>query len=165
VVSAVDQDATTANGIPILTVYDALRDPGRYGGQAVIVVGRSTGRSEGSWLSEDCGLKLKIEGRYYSTTISTAYVRPWFAPPPQKPKSFKWDKTALQHALGRVKATTHLEPKDCWGAVYGRLETAPTYDIPLGNGRVATTVGYGHLNGAPAQLVSPADGFLRLKGK
>ena len=131
----------------------------------VIIVGRSIGTSEGSWLSEDCGLKPKIEGRTYSATISTAYVVSDFAPRPRKPKTFKWDKPALQHALDRVKTTTHLEPNEHWGAVYGRLETAPTHEIKLRDGRIATIVGYGHENGAPAQLVSPDDGFLRLKGK
>jgi len=162
---AVDQDGQAANRIPILTVCDALRDPARYGGQVVIVVGRSVGTSEGSWLSEDCGLTLKVEGRTYSATISTAYAVSDFAPPPQIPKSFKWDRPALQQALERVKATTHLESKEHWSAVYGRLETAPTHDIKLGNGGIATIVGYGHLNAAPAQLISPEGGFFRLKGK
>jgi hypothetical protein len=161
----VDQDAMTANRIPILTVCEALRDPSQYDGQTVIVVGRSIATSEGSWLSENCGLKLTAEGRTYSATISTAYAVSEFAPPPQMPKSFKWDKSALQHALDIVKATTHLETKEHWGAVYGRLETAPTHEINLRDGSVATIVGYGHLNGAPAQLVSPELGFLRLKGK
>src|SRR5262245_31627644 len=147
-----DQDGQAANRIPILTVCDALRDPARYGGQVVIVVGRSIGTSEGSWLSENCGLKLNAEGRTYSATISTAYFVSDFAPVPKMSKSFKWDKSALQDALNRVKATTHLEPKEHWGAVYGRLETAPTHKIKLRDGSVATIVGYGHLNAAPAQL-------------
>ena len=33
-----------------------MRDPSRFGGQTVIIVGRSVGTSEGSWLDEDCGL-------------------------------------------------------------------------------------------------------------
>jgi hypothetical protein len=165
VVGANHQDGITTNAIPILTVCDALRDPVRYGGQVVIIVGRSAGTSEGSWLSEDCGLKVVVGGRAYSTTISTAYVASWFAPPPQLPKAFTWDKSALQHALDRVKTTTRLGSESYWGAAYGRLETAPSHEIKLGDGRVATIVGYGHLNGAPAQLISPADGFLRLKGR
>jgi|SRR5580658_5596270 hypothetical protein len=162
---AIDQGGTTANHIPVLTVCDALRNPVRYGGQVVIIVGRSIGTSEGSWLDEDCGLKLNIEGRAYSATVSTAYVASWFAPPPQKPKAFRWDRSALRRALDRVKRTTRLESKEHWGAAYGRLETAPTHEIKLGDGRVATIVGYGHMNAAPAQLVSPTDGFLLLKGK
>jgi hypothetical protein len=165
VVGANHQEGIAANASPILTVCDALRDPIRYGGQVVIIVGRSVGTSEGSWLDEGCGLKVVIEGRAYPTTISTAYVASRFAPPPQLPKAFTWDKPALQHALDRVKTTTRLGAKQFWAAVYGRLETAPIREIKLGDGRVATTVGYGHLGAAPAQLISPADGFLRLKGK
>lgn len=164
-VGAIDQDASAANAIPILTVCEALRDPVRYGGKVVIVVGRSVGTSEGSWLDENCGLKPVAEGRTYSATISTAYAVSDFLPPPQKPKEFKWDKSALQRALERVKSTTRLEHGEHWSAVYGRLETAPTHEIKLGNGRVGTVIGYGHLNAAPAQLVFPADGFLRLNGK
>ena len=100
-----------------------------------------------------------------SVMPSTAYAVSEFAPPPKMPKSFKWDISALQHTLDRVKATTHLESKEHWGAVYGRLETAPTHDIKLRDGSIATIVGYGHLNAAPAQLISPDGGFLRLKGK
>jgi len=165
VVGANHQDGITTNAIPILTVCDALRDPVWYGGQVVIIVGRSAGTSEGSWLSEDCGLKVVVGGRAYSTTISTAYVASWFAPPPQLPKAFTWDKSALQHALDRVKTTTRLGSESYWGAAYGRLETAPSYEIKIGDGRVAKIVGYGHLNAAAGQLISPADGFLRLKDK
>jgi len=79
VVGAIDQDGTTANSIPILTVCDALCGPVRYGGQVVIIVGRSVGTSEGSWLDEDCSLKLNIEGRAYSATIDAGdgrtYIR------------------------------------------------------------------------------------------
>ena len=66
-ISAFGQDGTITNSIPILTVCDALRDPVRYGGKVVIIVGRSVGTDEGSWLSEDCGFKLEIEGRAYGT--------------------------------------------------------------------------------------------------
>ena len=165
IVGASHQDGIAASAIPILTVCDALRDPVRYGGQVVIIVGRSVGTSEGSWLDEACGLKVVVEGRAYPTIISTAYVASWFAPPPQLPEAFKWDKSALKHALDRVKTTTRLDSKECWGAAYGRLETAPSHEIKLGDGRVGTIYGYGHLNGAAAQLISPEGAFLRLKGK
>src|SRR5258706_16303161 len=86
---ATGQDTTA---IPDLTVCQALRDSARYSGQTVIVVGRSVGTNEGSWLDENCGMNLVIEGRKYPTPISTSYVVSQFAPPPQRPQGFRWDK-------------------------------------------------------------------------
>jgi hypothetical protein len=160
-VGAVDRDSTPASRVPILTVCEALRDPGQYAGKIVIIVGRSAGSDEASWIDEDCGLKLVIQGRTYRSLISTAYAADEFAPPPKKFNGFKWDKGALQRALDRVKSTTRLDYKAYWCAIYGRLETAPTREIRLNDG----TVGYGHMGGAPAQLIAATDGFLRLKGR
>ena len=159
---AVYGDSAPASNIPILTVCEALRDPSRYAGQTVIVVGRSVGTDEGTWLDESCGLNVVVAGRSYRAVISTAYVASDFDPPPSKPLRFIWDKRALRHALQQVKATTQLEYKAEWYAAYGRLEASPNYKIRR-NGRVYTVVGYGHLNGAPAQLIAPANGFLRLR--
>jgi hypothetical protein len=137
--------------VPIVTVCEALKDPGRFAGATIIVVGRSVGTDEGSWLDEDCGMTIAIEGRHWPTAISTAYVRSSFAPPPQMPKHFKWDKRLLRQKLDQVKETTRLRDKSYWLAVYGRLET----QLPL------SPEGYGHLNAAPAQLIG--GGFLKLR--
>jgi hypothetical protein len=149
--------------IRVLTVCQALRDPGRYGGQNVIIVGRSVGTSEGSWLDEDCGFDLTIGGRKWRTTISTAYSALDFAPPPAKPQGFRWNKPLLKTALAEVKKTTRLQPDAKWYAVYGRLETAATRTFVLSNGRTATTSGYGHLSAAPAQIVANTDCWLKLR--
>jgi hypothetical protein len=148
---------------PVLTVCQALRDPARYGGQTVIIVGRSVGTSEGSWLDEDCGLDLTIEGRKYRTTISTSYSVSEFAPPPMKPKGFNWNMPLLKEALAEVKKTTRLESGAKWYAVYGRLETGATQSVVLSDGRTANTIGYGHLNAAPAQIVANTDCWLKLR--
>ena len=158
-------DGPATNNIPVLTVCQALRDPSRYASQEVIIVGRSVGTDEGTWLDENCGLKVLIQGRTFTATISTTYVASEVAPPPQLPRGFKWDQALLQRALDEVRKTTRLDRGTQWAAIYGRLEAAPVRNVTLGDGRVASTFGYGHLNGAPAQLVGPADGFRRLKGK
>jgi len=150
-------------GVPVLTVCQALHDSTRYGGRTVIIVGRSVGTSEGSWLDEDCGLDLTIEGHKYQTIISTAYVVSQFAPPPMKPQGFRWDKRLLKTVLSEVKKTTQLPPGARWYAVYGRLETAATRSFVLSDGRTATTRGYGHLSGAPAQVVAGKDCWLKLR--
>ena len=164
-IAGLAQDRSPAGEVPILTVCQALRDPTRYGGKTVIVVGRAWGTDEGSWLDEGCGLVLKLGDRTFPAAISTTYDASEFAPPPALPKGFKWDKRALQRALDEVQNTTQLQAKAYWCAVYGRLESNPIRHIDLGNGKVATTVGFGHEGGAAAQLVGPSDGVLRLKGK
>jgi hypothetical protein len=85
------KDDSPLVGIPVLTVCQALRDAARYAVQPVILVGRSIGTEEGSWLDESCGLNVVIEGRKYPTSISTSYPVSEFAPPPSKPRDFKWD--------------------------------------------------------------------------
>jgi len=156
--------STYAQGdIPIITVCEALRDPSRYDRTTIIVVGRSSATGEGSWLDEDCGLKLVIEGRDWPTSISTVYARSEFAPPPQMPKSFKWDKHLLQQKLDQVKITTQLQYKNHWLAVYGRLETHRPREAELDDGRLFIQLGYGHLNGSPAQLIAPENGFFKLR--
>jgi hypothetical protein len=157
---ATDRDT---QDIPVLTVCQALRDRARYGGQTVIVVGRSVGTSEGSWLDENCGTDLIIEGRKYSFAISTAYAVSEFATPPPKPRGFRWDKRLLKRTLAEVRSTTHLESHARWFAVYGRLETATVRTVAWGPDRLATTSGYGHLGAAPAQMVAGSDCWLRLR--
>jgi len=149
--------------IPIITVCDALRDSSRYDGTVIIVLGRSSATNEGSWLDEDCGLKLVIGGRDWPTSISTAYVRSEFAPPPQMPKSFKWNKVLLQQKLDQVKKTTRLQYKNHWLAVYGRLETQRPREAGLDDGRLLIRLGYGHLSGSPAQLIAAEHGYFKLR--
>ena len=161
--SATALRGTDSGDVPVLTVCQALRDPARYGGQNVILVGRSVGTSEGSWLDEDCGIDLTIEGRKYPTIVSTAYVVSQFAPPPMKPRGFRWNKPRLKTALAEVKKTTRMRPAAQWYAVYGRLETAGTRTFVLPDGRTATTNGYGHLSAAPAQMIANTDCWRKLR--
>jgi hypothetical protein len=159
--AASDEQAT----IPVLTVCQALRAASQYTGQTVIVVGRAVDAAEGGWIDEGCGLVLAFGDRKFPAAISTSYDADETAAPPALPKGFKWDKRAIERALAEVQTTSHLQAKTSWCAVYGRLEVNPVRQIDLGNGRSVQTVGYGHGGGAAAQLVGPADGVLRLKGK
>jgi hypothetical protein len=157
---ATDRDT---KDIPVLTVCQVLRDPARYGGRAVIVVGRSVDTSEGSWLDENCGTDLIIEGRKYPFAISTSYSASEVAPPPPKPRGFRWDKRLIERTLAEVKSTARLESHARWFAVYGRLETATIRTVARGTDRLATRFGYGHLGAAPAQMVARNDCWFRLK--
>lgn len=105
-------------------------------------------------------------GHEFGSLISLAYVASEFASPPAKPPGFRWDVRLLQEKLERVKRTTKLRVfkdrnySDEWVAVFGRLETR--LPRPLARGY---TNGFGHLSGAPAQLVAPKDGYLQLGTK
>ncbi len=153
---------------PILTVCEALDKAAEYDGKVVIVVGASSGTSEGSWIGEDCPGELVIDGRKWSYGISTAYSLGEVDPPPRLPNGFRWDKKALGEKLTQVKEATKLEVlpqyhySDRWMAIYGRLEAKITRVEIRGDTRITYT-GYGHLGNAPAQLVSPQGGWRRLR--
>ena len=157
--------------VPVLTVCEALNDLPRFDGKSVIVVGRYGASDEGSWLNEDCGLKIVNGGQEFKPLISISYPISEFAAPPQRPSGFKWDERLLQEKLEQVKRTTSLRVykelnySDQWFAIFGRLETQLPRKVSIGNGRDGYTTGFGHLSGAPAQLVSPTDGYHPLNRK
>lgn len=139
-------------GIPVLTVCQALKDPLKYSGAIVVVVGSWVGTGEGSWLSEACDLRVVLGGRGYAPSLWTSYGPSDQAPPPRLPAGFKWDKLTIRQALADVKKTTVLQHRAGWYAIFGRLEVD------------TSGYGIGHLNGAPAQLIWPTTGgYLKLK--
>ena len=139
-------------GIPVLTVCQALKDPLKYSGAIVVVVGSWVGTGEGSWLSEACDLRVVLGGRGYAPSLWTSYSPSDQAPPPRLPAGFKWDKLTIGQALAEVKKTTVLQHRAGWYAIFGRLEVD------------TSGYGMGHLNGAPAQLIWPTTGgYLKLK--
>lgn len=173
---AAQMNAQSAS-FPILTVCEALDKAAEYDKKVVIVVGASRGTSEGSWIVEDCPGELVIDGRKWSHAISTTYYGDSTTlsgelvkgddPPPPVPKGFRWNKKTLREKLTDVKKTTTLQVlpqyhySDRWAAVYGRLE-AKTTRVEIRGGLPMTYIGYGHLNGAAAQLVWPKNGSRRL---
>jgi len=136
----------SADDIPVLTVCEALIDLPRFDGKSVIIVGRMASTDEGSWISETCGKKIVWDKNEFDPTISTSYVRDRVASPPDKPVGFAWDESVLRQKLEQVKMTTKLrDSNDRWVAIFGRLETKQP--------------GYGHLGGAPGQLISRQDAY------
>jgi hypothetical protein len=117
---------------------------------------------EGSWLSEDGGAPVTINGRKWPSIISTSYFRDDFASPPPLPPGFKWDRVKISSKLQQVERTTKLTPPyNQWRAIYGRLETSLPRRIRLG-ARLVITDGFGHQSASPVQLVGPENGFLKL---
>lgn len=151
---------------PLLTVCEAVEDLKRYAGKTVIVVGRYSESEEGAWLSEECGLRIRNGGLDFRPSISTTYVLSDFAPPPSLPAGFKWDEPAMRQKLQQVMRTTELqvleEGGDRWVAMFGRLETELARNSRIGDGGYSDRIGFGHLSGAPAQLVGPERGLYPL---
>ncbi len=77
--------------IPIITVCEALHDLARYNGKTIVIVGRLVSTMEGSWLSEECGHTMLIDGHTLDSIILLTYTRSKVEPPPNLPNDFKWD--------------------------------------------------------------------------
>lgn len=126
---------------------------------------RFSSTDEGSSLDETCTLKVVAGGRDFQPSISMSYVASDYDAPPQKPSGFVWDERLLQQKLKQVKQTTRLRHNDQRLAIFGRIEDRLPRRISIGNGRYGYTNGFGHLSAAPAQLVSPTDGYHPLNRK
>lgn len=158
-----------AQPIAVITVCEALKNLSLYNGKPIVIVGRLGGTFEGSWLSENCDSSLITDGYTWSNIISTSYLRSETEPPPPLPQNFKWDKELLQSKLKQLQATTRLrdaktlEYSDKWVAIFGRFEARlPLRTAVAGDGK-PRGYGFGHLNAAPAQLISHAQGYRELK--
>jgi len=138
----------------------SLNDLAHYKDKSIIVVGRRSGTMEGVWLSADCEKKLVTDGFAWPDSISLAYVRSEVAPPPELPDHFKLDSKRIEAKIKELKRTTTLRPRSehyRWMVIFGRLEAKippQTGHDPKGNLR---GYGFGHINGSPAQLISPQD--------
>ena len=161
-----------AEDVPVYTVCEVMKDLPALNDKAIVVVGRLSATGEGTWLDQTCPDKLVTNGYTWSTSISLSYVAEHTVPPPRFPKGFHWNKVLVSTKLAALSKTTSLRvyPKyhysDKWMAVFGRLETKFPLDpaqYPCclsGGGHLA---GFGHLNGSPAQLVWPPNGFHKLR--
>jgi hypothetical protein len=152
-------------------VCEALNTRSQHNGKGVIVVGKLVGTGEGSWLREDCDEKIVTDGYTWTNVISLTYVRSEAATPPSVPKDVNWNLPLLLTKLKQVQRTTALQVlkeynyTDKWFAVFGRFETRIPLQVALGGGGKLIGYGFGHSNTAPAQLISPSDGYLELKPK
>ena len=157
--------------VPVLTVCEALNSLGQHNGKLVIVVGKLVGTDEGSWLREDCDEKIVTDTYTWAHIISLSYLRSEVEPPPRVPRDFNWNRPLLIKKLNQVRRTTRLQIlkqdnyTDRWFAVFGRFEVRLPLQVALGGGGKLFGSGFGHLNAAPAQLVSADDGYRELKPK
>jgi hypothetical protein len=136
----------------VLSVCDILRDPVQYNGKIIAVRGFLVSTDEGSWLHGECKEPLITNGYKWASMI-------W----PESPTSgFALHKAPFEEdvlAQREMWATRDREITDrrdrLWVTYIGLLETRPTMNLEVfvrPNGQ-RQPVGFGHLGGAPAQLL------------
>jgi hypothetical protein len=145
----------TEAAIPTLTVCGALSKAARYDGEIVQIRGRVYGTDEGTWfLGEECPGIYVTEGKVWPSTIAwtmpsdlTFIIHPVHisfdrtsGPRIQK----KWEQLR-KHLPDRCIAVTYTGMFESWSKEKA-IKTDP-------KGHVYEFAGFGHLNGAPAQLV------------
>jgi hypothetical protein len=152
---------------PVVTVCEVLRGLPFYNGKTLIVVGKKSAGSEGSWLSQDCPTNLVSDGVEWGSDISLTYVVDTTKTAPTLPNDFMWDDEGLIGKLNEVKASTKLTSvdrgeyiyEDQWVAVFGRLEKNVPLETNVNRVGQRLRQGFGHLGDSPAQLVWPEGGI------
>jgi hypothetical protein len=133
-----------------ISVCTALADRLRFNGKIISVRGYEESTDEGSWLKGDCKVHVTTGGRPWPNLIwlSISHRDSLHEIP------FQTNMDALRR-FGDVtaKATRSGHTYRAWVTYEGMFETEGVPEI--GGGRVGPGegVGFGHLNGAPAQLV------------
>jgi hypothetical protein len=158
----------TEQPVKVVTVCDILLDPSNFNGKSIVVLGRLSSSDEGSWLVED-----KCDRKVDSKNGTASHIMVWLeqrgrgpSTPPSMPSI---DQDSLKAKLEQAGQTTKLgkhiqyqctisfleknakpecgwpEVNDQWAIVYGRVETVSDGEN-----------GFGHLGGAPAQVVVQA---------
>ncbi len=155
----------TADRVKVQTVCDILLDQGKFNGKAVAVLGRLIATDEGAWLTEDdCGRKVEAQGIPLDVSV-------WIeqrGTPSGTPGTPVLDQDSLKLKLAQAAKATRLgkhvqfqctisgkegklecgwpEVQDQWVIAYGRVETQGDRGY-----------GFGHLNGAPAQVIAQGE--------
>src|SRR5262249_54991161 len=126
-----------AADVPLLSVCEILDNRLDYNQKPVIVVGKFHPGMEGTWLLQDCGHDLVINGyswRGYSIWLPGLWER--YAAPSKISDEFQSNLGVMIQKLAEVRKTTTLaEPflflrnryVEEWVAVFGRFETRAKY--------------------------------------
>ena len=143
----------TSRGGPveIATVCDVLERRESFNGKTLIVIGRWSSTDEGFWLTDDCRAKIKTGGYTWKNLI-------WLDYDPSAPtglsNGFKPHKKSVLAKVSQMKARMEGNPgKIEWGVVYGQMVAGELTTVVSLDGRSTFPNGFGHLNGAPAQVV------------
>jgi len=136
-----------------LTVCEILKDLKSYNGKTVAVIGRLVSTEEGRWLGQDaCSAQLKTGDFVWSNFVWLEYDA---LASSALEKGMALNLEVTSEKLNAIKRTTKIRGEyDSWAVVYGRLEThEPLETVLARDGKTVYGVGFGHLGGAPAQVV------------
>ena len=134
------------------TVCEALSNLSLYNGKMIALVGRISMSNEGQWLGEECASHLTTGDYAWPNLV-------WLEHDPSSETAqqadFTIDEGALRAKFESVLRSTKLRNQhDHWALVYGRLETRERLETVLSkDGKTKHGYGFGHLAGAPAQIV------------
>ena len=133
-----------------VAVCDVLLDLQDFRGKTVALIGRSTSSDEGWWISEDCPNKLKT-GEFewpsmgwlqFDNSSESALATGEAA-----------DGVSFRAKFLEVRQRTRLRSKEAWVIVYGRIEAQDKLETATYSLGHIVSNGFGHLAGAPFQLV------------
>ena len=139
----------------MLTVCEVLDHRLQYDGKTVVVFGRISLTTEGTWLTEDCGAKLAIDGVEWGYDISLSYVAAQTIATARLAAGFRWNRQKLIAALPtKTDSTQWSDDADCqhrtgWSAVFGRFETKKGFDTFRDASGAMQHIGFGHLGDLP----------------
>jgi hypothetical protein len=160
-----------APDIPVVTVCEAILNRDRYNGKAIIVVGLLSWTFEGNWLYEDCERKIVAAGYAWPNMLSVDWEVSKGIPL-ILPLELEWDMELVNRKLKVVQETTKLTGPSTgpfsshWVAMFGRFETGtPLRTKVVGNDKRIVGLGFGHLNSAPARIISSSETYLELEPK
>lgn len=149
--------------VPV-SVCEVLSNRGLYDGRKAAVIGRWSSTDEGIWLIGDCENQIKTGDYVWNNIVSLEYDP---SSPTAFPDEMKFDEVAVNIKIAELKR--RLKPskeKAKWAVVYGRVQTQeelPT--VVARDGKSVFPAGYGHLNGAPAQVIYKDKDLIIIPGK
>ncbi len=147
-----------------VTVCDVINDRAFYNGKTVAVIGRWLPTDEGFWLADDCVTQIKTGDYVWGNDVSLEYDS---SAATALTQGFRLNKATVKKKIAEMKS--RLKPsseKIQWAVVYGRVETQEQLKTALaGDGKSIFGLGYGHLDGSPAQVVYRKDDLKVLPNK
>ena len=154
------QTATSKASTDFVTVCEVLGSRGAYDGKFVALIGRWSPTEEGVWLKSDCANQVKTGDYVWKNIIFLKYD-------PSSPSVFSngpdLDVEVANRKIAEIDGSNASRKEERgWAVVYGRIETKENLRTVVGRDGKPRPAGYGHLSGAPAQLVYREKDFVTL---
>ncbi|HEX8279399.1 MAG TPA: hypothetical protein VF540_11920 [Segetibacter sp.] len=152
ITTSLAQTSKTKQSIEIATVCDVITNRSFYNTKVIAVIGGWSATDEGVWLADDCKNEIKTGDYVWENSVWLEYAPSSITALSGK---MKLDKSAVNKKIAEMKS--RMKPtneKIQWVVVYGRVEAQEELQTAYaGDGKSLYPAGYGHLNGAPAQVV------------